>query len=165
MAKDSSFDVVSEIDFQEVDNAINQAVKEIQNRYDLKSSGSQVELDKGKTKFTITTDSDFTLKSVSDVIESKFIKRGISLKALSYGKIEQASGGKVRQEVSILHGIPTEKAKEIIKIIKETKIKVQSQIEGEKLRISGKNKDDLQSCITLLKEKDLGLPLQFTNYR
>lgn len=165
MAKDSSFDVVSEVDFQEVDNAVNQAIKEIQNRYDLKSSGSQVELDKDKTKFTITTDSDFTLKSVSDVIESKFIKRSISLKALDYGKIEQASGGKVRQEVSILHGIPTEKAKEIVKIIKDTKIKVQSQIEGGKLRISGKNKDDLQSCITLLKEKDLGLPLQFTNYR
>jgi hypothetical protein len=165
LAKDFSFDVVSEVDGQEIDNAVNQAIKEINTRYDLKTSGSQIDLDKSKLKFSITSNSDFTLKSVKDVIESKFIKRGISLKSINYGKVEPASGAKVRQEAEIQHGIPTEKAKEIVKIIKDSKIKVQTQIEGEKLRISGKVKDDLQRSQNLLKEKDIGLPLQFNNYR
>lgn len=165
MAKQSSFDIVSEVDFQEIDNAINQAIKEIGTRYDLKSSNTEVDFDKGERKVTITTENDFTLRSVKDILESKLVKRGISLKAMSWGKIEEAASSRARQTASILNGIETEKAREIVKKIKGTKLKVQSAIEGEKVRVSGKDKDDLQEVITFLKESDVDIPLQFTNYR
>lgn len=165
MAKQSSFDIVSEVDFQEIDNAINQAIKEIGTRYDLKSSNTEVSFDKGERKVTITTENDFTLRSVKDILEGKLVKRGISLKALSWGKMEDAAGSRMRQAAAIINGIETEKAREIVKKIKGAKLKVQAAIEGEKVRVTGKSKDDLQDIMTYLKESNIDIPLQFTNYR
>jgi len=162
-----SFDIVSEIDMQEVDNAVNQARKEIEQRYDFKGSKSEINLEKEKEKegITVLADDDYKLKAIIDILQSKFIKRGISIKSLDYGKAEAASGSMVRQVIKLKNGIPTEKAKEIIKIIKETKLKVQSQIQEEQVRVTGKNIDDLQEIIALLKGKDLDIPLQFENFR
>ena len=162
-----SFDIVSEIDMQEVDNAVNQAIKEIQQRYDFKGSKSEIKLEKEKEKegITVLADDDYKLKAIVDILQSKFIKRGISVKSLDYGKAEAASGSMIRQVIKLKNGIPTEKAKEIIKIIKETKLKVQSQIQEEQVRVTGKNIDDLQEIMALLKGKDLDIPLQFENFR
>ncbi|MEK6725677.1 MAG: YajQ family cyclic di-GMP-binding protein [Deltaproteobacteria bacterium] len=162
-----SLDIVSEIDMQEVDNAVNQARKEIEQRYDFKGSKSEINLEKEKEKegITVLADDDYKLKAIIDILQSKFIKRGISIKSLDYGKAEAASGSMVRQVIKLKNGIPTEKAKEIIKIIKETKLKVQSQIQEEQVRVTGKNIDDLQEIIALLKGKDLDIPLQFENFR
>lgn len=162
-----SFDIVSEINMQEVDNAVNQARKEIEQRYDFKGSKSEIKLEKekGKEALTVLADDNYKLKAIIDILQSKFVKRGISVKSLDYGKAEQASGGMVRQVIKLKMGIPTEKAKEIIKIIKDTKLKVQAQIMEEQVRVSGKNIDDLQELIALLKDKDLDLPLQFGNFR
>lgn len=162
-----SFDILSEINMQEVDNAVNQARKEIEQRYDFKGSKSEIKLEKekGKEGITVLADDDYKLKAIIDILQSKFVKRGISVKSLDYGKAEPASGSMVRQVVKLKMGIPTEKAKEIIKIIKETKLKVQAQIMEEQVRVTGKNIDDLQDVIKLLKEKDLDLPLQFGNFR
>ena len=162
-----SFDIVSEINMQEVDNAVNQARKEIEQRYDFKGSKSEIKLEKekGKEALTVLADDDYKLKAIIDILQSKFVKRGISVKSLDYGKVEQASGGMVRQVIKLKMGIPTEKAKEIIKIIKDTKLKVQAQIMEEQVRVTGKNIDDLQDIIKFLKEKDLDLPLQFGNFR
>lgn len=162
-----SLDIVSEIDMQEVDNAVNQARKEIEQRYDFKGSKSEINLEKEKEKegITVLADDDYKLKAIIDILQSKFIKRGISIKSLDYGKAEAASGSMVRQIIKLKNGIPTEKAKEIIKIIKETKLKVQSQIQEEQVRVTGKNIDDLQEIIALLKGKDLDIPLQFENFR
>mgnify|MGYP001564502181 FL=1 len=162
-----SLDIVSEIDMQEVDNAVNQARKEIEQRYDFKGSKSEINLEKEKEKegITILADDDYKLKAIIDILQSKFMKRGISIKSLDYGKAEAASGSMVRQVIKLKNGIPTEKAKEIIKIIKETKLKVQSQIQEEQVRVTGKNIDDLQEIIALLKGKDLDIPLQFENFR
>lgn len=165
MAKQSSFDIVSEVNLQEIDNAINQAVKEIGTRYDLKSSKTEISFDKGENNVTITTENDFTLKSVKDILESKLVRRDISLKAFSWGKVEDAAGSRARQTASIVQGISTDKAREVVKKIKETKLKVQAAIEGEKVRVSGKDKDDLQQVIAFLKDTNIDIPLQFTNYR
>ncbi len=162
MAKDSSFDVVSQIDIQEVDNAYGQAKKEIAQRYDLKDSGSDISLDKGGT---VTAPSDFVCKQVIDVLTSKLIKRGIELNALKWGKLESASGGTVRQTAQILEGIDRDTAGKINKDIKATKLKVKVTIEGDKLRVSGPKIDTLQEVIAFLKEQDYGQPLQFVNYR
>lgn len=163
MASSYSFDVVSDVDMQEVDNAINQALKEIKQRYDFKGTKTEIELVKEEIK--IVSDDDFKLKSVVEVLDGKLIKRGISPKSLDYGKVEQGSLGAARQTAKIVKGIPTDKAKKIIAEIKASKIKVQAQIMDNQLRVSGKNLDDLQQVIALLKSKDFDLPLQFTNYR
>lgn len=162
-----SFDIVSEINMQEVDNAVNQAKKEIEQRYDFKGSKSEIKLEKekGKEAITVLADDDYKLKAIVDILQSKFVKRAISVKSLDYGKAEPASGSMVRQVIKLKMGIPTEKAKEIIKIIKDTKLKVQAQIMEEQVRVTGKNIDDLQELIALLKGKDLDLPLQFGNFR
>ncbi|HEX8960436.1 MAG TPA: YajQ family cyclic di-GMP-binding protein [Geobacteraceae bacterium] len=158
-----SFDIVSKVEMQEVDNAVNQTVKEIGQRYDFKGSKSEVTLEKETIK--VLADDDFRLKAIIDILQSKFIKRGISVKALQYGKAENASGGMVRQTITIQQGISKEKGKEIGAVIKETKLKVQSQIQDDQVRVTGKNIDDLQEVIRLLKGKDLGVELQFVNFR
>lgn len=160
---ESSFDVVSSVDLQEVRNAIAQAMKEIGTRFDLKNSGSNVELT--AEELVLTSSDDYKLKAVRDVLEGRLVKRGVPLKALSYGAVENALGGTARQRVSLQKGIPTEKAREIVKIVKGTKRKLQAAIQGDQVRISGKNKDDLQAVIRLLKDTDLGIDMQFTNYR
>ena len=158
-----SFDIVSKVDMQEVDNAVNQTVKEITQRYDFKGTKSQVTLENDSIK--VLADDDFRLKAIIDILQSKCIKRGISLKALQYGKAESASGGMVRQIITVQQGISKEKGKELNGIIKETKLKVQSQIQDDQVRVTGKNTDDLQEIIKLLKEKELGVELQFVNFR
>lgn len=159
-----SFDVVSQVNLQEVDNALNQAAKEIQTRYDFK--GSKSEIRRGnKGAFTIIADDEFKRKAVLDIVQSKLAKRGVSLKAMQLGKVEPAAGGTVRQEVTFLSGIPVEKGKEIVKHLKETKLKVQGAIQDDQVRVSGKSKDELQAAIQALKARDFGIDLQFTNYR
>ncbi len=160
-----SFDVVSRVDLQEVSNAIQQAMKEIKQRFDFRGSKSNLELDQANSLITITSDDEFKLKSVVEILEGKFIKRQVPVKAISYGKIEDAAGSTVRQVATLQQGIPTEKSKEIVKIVKNSKLKVQSEIQKDQLRIRAKKKDDLQSVITLLKEKDLGIHVEFVNYR
>ncbi len=158
-----SFDIVSVVDMQEVDNAVNQAVKEIGQRYDFKGSKTEVRLEKDAV--TLLTDNDFRLKAVVDVLQSKFVKRGVSLKSLQYGKVEPSSGGRVRQVVTIQQGISKEKGREIVALVKGTRLKVQSQIQDEQVRVTGKNIDDLQEVIALLKSKDLDVEMQFVNFR
>lgn len=164
MASDCSFDVVSKVDLDEVKNAVTQATKEIGQRYDFKGSVSKIEL-KPEGVLALTSDDDVRLKAVVDVLQSKLVKRGVSIRAMEFGKVEPASKGTVRQEVKILQGIPSEKAKGLVKVIKDAKLKVQAAIQGDQLRISGKNKDDLQEAMALLKKNDQGLDLQFTNLR
>jgi len=159
-----SFDIVSKVDEQEVDNAVNQAIKEMSQRYDFKGSKSEIKWEK-KEEVTIIADDDYKLKAVIDILQTKLAKRGVSLKSLEYGKVEDASGGLKRQVIKILQGIPQDKAKEISKFIKELKLKVEAQIQGDQLRISGKKIDDLQEAIRSLKEKDLKIALQFVNMR
>jgi len=158
-----SFDIVSKVEMQEVDNAVNQTIKEIIQRYDFKGSKSEVTLEKDSIK--VLTEDDFRLKAIIDILQSKFIKRGISVKALQYGKAEAASGGMVRQIITIQQGISKEKGKEINAVIKDSKLKVQSQIQEDQVRVTGKNIDDLQEIIKLFKGKDLGVELQFVNFR
>ena len=162
MAKDSSFDVVSEVDMQEVDNAVNQTKKEISQRYDFK--GSKIEVELSGTEIKLLADNDFQMNSVVDILQTKAIKRGISLKSLSLGKVEPSGKG-VKQLIQVVRGIDKDKAKAVIGDIKQSKLKVQAQIMDDKLRITGRDKDDLQAVIQLLKEKDYGVDLQFTNYR
>ncbi|MBS3970746.1 MAG: YajQ family cyclic di-GMP-binding protein [Clostridia bacterium] len=163
MAKAESFDVVSRINMQEVDNAINQTNKEISQRYDFKNSKSQVSLEDGNLK--VIADDDFKLRSVIDILQSKLIRRQVPIKNLEYGKVEEASGGTVRQLIKLKQGIETETAKQIVKDIKNLKLKVQGQIMDDQVRVSGKSRDDLQAVISFLKEQDYKLELQFTNYR
>lgn len=158
-----SFDIVSKVDMQEIDNAVNQTIKEIAQRYDFKGSKCEVTLEKENIK--VLADDDYKLKAVIDILQSKFIKRGVSIKALQYGKAETASGGMVRQNIAIQQGVSKEKGKEIIAVIKESKIKVQGQIQDDQVRVTGKNRDDLQETIKLLKEKDLGIEMQYVNFR
>jgi uncharacterized protein YajQ (UPF0234 family) len=158
-----SFDIVSKVDMQEVDNAVNQAVKEIGQRYDFKGSKSEISRENDSIK--ILADDDYKLKAVIDVLQSKFIKRAISIKSLKYGKVEQASGGMARQLITVQQGISKEKGKEIIAVIKESKLKVQAQIQDDQVRVTGKNRDDLQDAIQLLKGKDLEVEMQFVNFR
>ena len=158
-----SFDIVSKLDFQELANAVDQAKREIENRFDFK--GSKSELNLSKEDLILISDDEGKLKQVKDVLESKVIKRGVSLKALEYAKIEAALGGLVRQKVTFVQGISKEEAKKINKQIKETKLKVSSQIMEDKIRVSGKSRDDLQKVINLLKDSDISIPLQFKNYQ
>ncbi|MFZ7103976.1 MAG: YajQ family cyclic di-GMP-binding protein [Peptococcaceae bacterium] len=163
MAKDASFDIVSEVNMQEVDNAVNQTTKEISQRYDFKNSKSTVSLEGQDVK--IMADDDFKLRSVIDILQTKLIRRKVAIKNLEYGKAEEAGGGLIRQIVTIRQGIETEVAKQIVKDIKALKLKVQAQIMNDQVRVSGKNKDDLQEVITFLREKDYHVELQFINYR
>ncbi len=165
MASDNSFDIVSKIEMQEVKNAIDQAMKEVAQRFDFKGSKSDVKLEEKNNEIIVSSDDEYKLQSLIDILQAKLVKRGISLKALTYGKIETALGSTVRQSIKLQQGIPSDKAKEIVKAIKETKLKVQSQIQGDQLRVSGKNRDDLQSVIKLLRESDFGIDMQFINYR
>ena len=165
MAKDSSFDVVSQVDVPEVVNAVHQAQKEMEQRFDFRGSKSSIEFDEKNSTLTLVGDDDFKLRNVIDILEGKFSKRGVSLRALDYGKVEPAAGGTVRQVATLRQGIPQEKAKEITKVVRDSKIKVQATIQGDQVRISGAKKDDLQTVIALLKEQDFGIDLQFINYR
>ena len=165
MSQQSSFDIVSKVDPQELDNAINQAIKEIQQRYDFKGSKSEINFDKKDKTITVLSDDDFKLKTVIDILQNKMIKRGISIKALKYGNIEQASGGSVRQKIDLQHGIEKEDVKKIVKIIKDSKLKVQAAIQEDQVRVTGKSKDDLQSVIKLLNDSNLEFAFQFTNYK
>ncbi len=163
MAKENSFDIVSQVDLAEVTNAINQAMKEISQRFDFKGSQSRIELE--GHDIVLVSDDEYKLKSVVDILESRLVKRNVPLKALSYGKIEPAAGGTVRQRVTLQQGIPTEKAREIVKFIKDTKAKVQAAINGDMVRVSGKDRDVLQEVIARLRAHDFGIDMQFTNYR
>lgn len=165
MAKDSSFDVVSQVDMQEVDNAYQQCVREIAQRYDLKGSGASVELAKGESVFTVSAPADFVARQVIDVLGSKLIKRGIELSAVRWDAPQAASGGTVRVVGRIVQGIDQPTAKRINKDVKDTKAKVKVTIEADKLRVSSPSKDALQQVIAFLREQDYGQPLQFTNYR
>ena len=160
---ESSFDVVSSVDLQEVKNAIGQAMKEITTRFDLKGSNSTIDLT--GEEILISTADEGKIKAVRDVLETRLVKRNVPLKALTFGDIEKALGGTARQKVTLQKGIPTDKAREIVKLIKGTKLKVQASIQGEQVRVSGKNRDDLQAVIQLLKGTDLGIDMQFTNRR
>lgn len=164
MAKDNSFDIVSQFDNQEIDNAVNQAIKEIDNRFDFKNSKSKIDWD-GGGKITLVSDDEFKLKNVADILEAKMVKRNISLKTLKYGKVESSLGDKVRQLITLQQGIDKEMAKKINTIIKNSKLKVQSQIQGDQIRVTGKSLDDLQSVMQMLKNEELDVPLQFINYR
>lgn len=165
MPEEFSFDVVSKVELQEVENAANQANKEIFTRFDFKGSVSRIDFDKKAGTLTLFSDDEGKLKSVVDVLQNKFVKRGVSLKALDFQKIEPAEKGTVRQMVKIKQGIPTDKAKEIVKTIKDSKLKVTPSIQGDQLRVASKSKDELQATISLLRSRDFGIPLQFTNYR
>jgi len=165
MAQEFSFDIVSVLNMQEIDNAVNQATKEILQRFDFRGSRSQILLDKEKKTITLISDDEYKLKSVVEILQSKLVKRGISLKALVYGKVEPALGSTVRQIITLQQGISQEKAKDIIKIIRDTGLKVRAQIQADQIRVFGKSKDDLQAVIRILRERNLDIPLQFTNYR
>jgi hypothetical protein len=159
-----SFDIVSKVELQEVSNAIQQALKEIHQRYDLKDSKSDIQIE-GKDALILTSADDFKLKAVNDVLQSKLVKRNVPLKALTYGNIEAAAGSTVRQRITMQQGIPIEKARDIVKVIKNSKKKVQAAIQGDLVRVSGKDRDTLQEIIALLKQQDFGIDMQFTNYR
>lgn len=163
MASDCSFDVVSEVNLQEVDNAVNQSRKEISQRYDFKGSKAEINLESEEIK--LLADNEFQLRSLFDVLQTKIFKRGIALRALDCGKVEPASGGLVKQTVKVQRGISKEKGREVVSAIKEMKLKVQAQIMDDQVRVSGKNKDDLQAAIQALKGRDFGIELQFTNFR
>ena len=164
MAQDNSFDIVSKVDIQEVRNAIDQAVKEIHQRFDLKNSHSEVKLE-GSETIQLASGSEYSLEAVKEILGQKLVKRGVSLKNLTYGKLEPAAGQSVRQKITLQQGIPGDKAKDIVRIVKDSKKKVQASIQGDTVRVSGKDRDDLQAIIALLRAKDLGVDLQFTNYR
>ncbi len=161
----NSFDIVSEIDIEEVKNAVNQAMKEVVNRYDLKKTKSTIEVDQAGGKIVARSDDEFTIKQVVDVLDQKLVRRGVPLKGLTYGPVRDAAGSTVIQEITMQQGIPIEKAREIVKLIKNQKMKVQSSIQGDQVRVSGKKRDDLQAVMAMLKDEDLGIDMQFTNYR
>lgn len=163
MASTYSFDIVSEFDRQELVNAVDQTTREISSRYDLKNTNTQVEL--GEEAITVTTDSEFTLEAVHSVLQTKAVKRNLSLKIFDYGKVESASGSRVRQEIKLKKGISQEIAKQISKLIRDEFKKVQASIQGDAVRVSSKTKDDLQTVIQRLKQEDWPVALQFTNYR
>lgn len=163
MAQEFSFDVVSKTDMQEVTNAIQQAKRELSTRFDFK--GSKSEIDLTGEEIVLLSDDKQKLKSVRDILEDKLVKRKVSLKAMDYQTVEDASMGTVRQRAKIVQGIETDKAKEIVRAIKDAKIKVQASIQGDQVRVTGKTKDELQRAIALIKEKDFAIPLQFVNYR
>ncbi len=162
---DNSFDIVSKIDLNEVTNAINQADKELLTRYDLKGSKSEIKLMEKDHKVTLSSQDEFKLKAVSEILQQKLVKRGVPLKGLTFGPIQDAAGSSVRQEISLQQGIPIEKAREIVKVIKDSKKKVQASIQGDLVRVSGKDRDTLQEIIALLRGHDFGIDTQITNYR
>jgi hypothetical protein len=164
MAQENSFDVVSKVDIQEVRNAIDQAIKEIRQRFDLKDSQSEVNLE-GQDSIQLASSNDYKLEAVKDILSQKLVKRGVSLKNLTYGKVEPSAGQRVRQKISLQQGIPVEKAKEIVRLVKDSKKRAQASIQGDTVRIASKDRDELQAIIALLRGKDLGVELQFTNYR
>ena len=161
---ENSFDIVSKIDLQEVNNAIQQALKEIHTRYDLKDSKSNIVME-GQEALVLTSADEFKLKAVNDVLQGKLVKRGVPLKGMQYGKIEPAAGSTVRQKITLQQGISVEKAREIVKTIKDSKKKVQASIQGDLVRVSSKDRDTLQEIIALLRKSDFGIDMQFTNYR
>ena len=167
MAKEASFDVVSEVDLQEVRNAVDQAKREVHQRFDFKGTGSELDLtdEGGKPTIVIKSGTEQKVKDVVKVLEEKFVKRKIAIKALQRGNIEAAAGGTSRQQLTINQGISTEKAREIVKFVKDKKLKAQSSIQGDQVRISSKSIDTLQDIMQMLKEHDFGIPLQYTNYR
>ena len=162
---DNSFDVVSKIELPEVSNAVQQAIKEIQQRYDLKDSHSNIELQEKENKILLHSQDEYKLKAVIEILEQKLVKRKVPLKGLVYGTMTAAGGSTVRQEVTLQQGIPIEKAREIVKLIKDSKKKVQASIQGDFLRIAGKDRDTLQDVMQLLRSSDFGIDMQFTNYR
>lgn len=159
-----SFDIVVKTDLQEVDNAVNQATKEIAQRYDFRGSKSKIDWDK-EGELTVLADDDFKLEALLEVLRGKLVKRGVSVKNLEYGKLEPSFEGSVRQKITLQQTLPTEKAKEIVKLLKESKIKVQGAIREGEVRVTGKNRDDLQAAIALIKGHDLEMDLQYTNFR
>ncbi len=162
---DNTFDVVSKVELPEVSNAIQQTIKELQQRYDLKDSKSSIELNEKDHKLTLQSQDEFKLRALLDILQQKLVKRHVPLKALTYGTITPSAGSSVRQEISLQQGIPIEKAREIVKAIKDSKKKVQASIQGDLVRVSGKDRDALQEIIALLKSTDFGIDMQFTNYR
>jgi len=164
MAQDFSFDIVSKIDLQELDNAINMSMKEISQRFDFKGSVSDIKNEENK-KMIVVSDDEFKLKNVIDILQGKLVKRGISLKFLDYGKVESSLGGSVKQDITLKQGIPQEKAKQVNSLIKDKKLKVQPQIQGDQIRVSSKSKDELQTVMQMLRSANLDIELQFVNYR
>jgi|SRR5581483_4482039 len=163
MASENSFDIVCKVDMQEVNNALDQTRREVDTRYDLKASKNEVVLE--KQDITITSADDMKLKAVVDILQSKLHKRGVPLKALTYGDVQDGAGSTRRQKITLQQGIPIDKAKEIVRLIKDSKVRVQASINEDKVRVAGKNRDDLQKIIALVKEKDLGIAISFDNYR
>jgi uncharacterized protein YajQ (UPF0234 family) len=163
MAQEYSFDIASKVDLQEVDNAVHQTLREISQRFDFK--GSQASVTREDHALVLTAENDFKLKQVLDVLETKLVKRQVPLKALSYGKVDPAAGGRVRQRLDLQQGIPIEKARELVKRIKGEKFKVQAQIQENQVRVFGRERDELQAVIRFLREQDLGIHMEFTNYR
>ena len=161
---ENTFDIVSKIDLQEVSNAIQHSLKEIHTRFDLKDSKSNIEMD-GKDAIVLHSIDDYKLKAVNDVFQQKLVKRGVPLKGLTYAAIEPSAGGAVKQRITMQQGIPIEKAREIVKVVKNSKKKVQASIQGDLVRISGKDRDTLQEVMGLLRQQDFGIDMQFTNYR
>jgi cyclic-di-GMP-binding protein len=161
---ENSFDIVSKVDLQEVRNAIDQATKEVRQRFDLKDSKSEIKLE-GEESIQLASENEYKLEAVTEILRQKLVKRGASLKALTFGTVEPATGSSVRQKVSLQQGIASEKAKDIVRIIKDSKKKVQASIQGDTVRVSAKDRDALQEVIALLRGRDLGIDMQFTNYR
>jgi uncharacterized protein YajQ (UPF0234 family) len=162
---DNSFDVVSEIVMPEVNNAIQQAMKEITTRFDLKDSKSSIELNEKDKKLILASSDDYKLKAITEILQNKLVKRGVPLKNFTYGVVQQSAGMSVKQEVTLQQGIPIEKAKDVVKKVKESKLKVQASIQGEVVRIAGKDRDTLQQAMALIKGSDFGIDIQFTNFR
>jgi cyclic-di-GMP-binding protein len=164
MAQQNTFDIVSQIDHSEVVNAVNQALKEVSTRFDFRGSKSDIELE-GEEAIVLKSDDEYRLKSLNEILQTKLVKRGVPLKGLTYGSVESALGGTVRQRITLQQGIPQEKAKEIVKFIKDTKLKVQSSIQGDTVRVTGRDRDILQEVIAALRNHDFGIDMEFTNYR
>jgi uncharacterized protein YajQ (UPF0234 family) len=165
MADEHSFDIVSKVDMQEVSNAVQQALKEISQRFDFKGSKSDIELNKDKAEITLVSEDEYKLNSLTEILKNKFVKRNVSLKSLSFGTIEKAAGDTVRQLLTLQQGVTTERAKDLVKLIKETKLKVQAEIQKDQVRVRAKKIDDLQTVITLLKGKEFDFHIEFINYR
>ena len=165
MASQFSFDIVSTVDFQEIDNAVNQALKELNTRFDFKGSKSTLEFLKAEKKIRLIADDDLKLRNLQDILRTRMAARKISVKALKFGEPEKAFEGTLRQEIELVQGMPADKAKEVVRLIKESRLKVQAAIQGEQVRVTGKSKDDLQAVMSLLRNNPLDIPLQFTNYR
>jgi len=163
MAQQNSFDIVSQVDRSEVRNALDQTMKEVRQRFDFKGSNAEVKVE--EDDLVLTAEDETKLRNMNDILQQKLVRRGVPLKALSYGRVEPAAGGTVRQRAAIQQGIPSEKAKEIVKFLKDTKLKVQAAIQGDVVRVTGRDRDTLQDAIAQLKAKDFGINMQYTNYR